>query len=287
MGFFSGLAGAVTGAVGGLLGAHSDRKHQDKQQAHMDELNATRYQTTVKDLEAAGLNKALAYGGMSPPSPTQVTGNNRMSETMKNAGELMLNSSQYDVARQNAEVQRKNIQADTDLKKQEAINKEIEATGKDLDNQLKVLGKDTERLKQKLLSSQNQHELKKILNTEQEFRNLSAQEQATIIDTATKQWELKLSKEDPRNNLAERIEQFRAEKETRHLSVVEQRERQKLLLAQIQKLKAEGKITDAEAKSWENSIYMKNYKSVIGAISDTVGAVKKAAGAIADLNYLN
>lgn len=71
----------LTGIVGSVLGGAADISGQrSANQANMDMMNqanafsaqqfATRYQTTVKDLEAAGLNPMLAYGqgGGSPPS---------------------------------------------------------------------------------------------------------------------------------------------------------------------------------------------------------------------------
>jgi len=55
-----------------LLNHHLASDRQDDAQSFSAQQFATRYQTTVKDMEAAGLNPALAYqqGGGSPPSST-------------------------------------------------------------------------------------------------------------------------------------------------------------------------------------------------------------------------
>ena len=68
------LIGGVIGAVSNLIGtqqtnqANTDIANQANQ--FSAEQFATRYQTTVKDLQAAGLNPMLAYtqGGGSPPT---------------------------------------------------------------------------------------------------------------------------------------------------------------------------------------------------------------------------
>lgn len=61
-----------------LLGHHLASRRQNDAQDFSAQQFATRYQTTVKDLEAAGLNPALAYqqGGGSPPSSTAAGASN-------------------------------------------------------------------------------------------------------------------------------------------------------------------------------------------------------------------
>lgn len=288
MGFFSGIsnvlsgvASAVVGTAGSVHGAKKDKDFQKEQQAHLDERDDSKYQRMVADLKKAGLNPALAYGGASPGSPQQASASNAYSQAGGKIADLMMASSAQDIQRQNLDVQRQNIAADTDLKKQEAINKEIEATGKEMDNALKVIQGDTERLKGKLISAQTEHERRKILETDQRTKNLTVEQRNKLIELATKEFDLQVSKQDPRKQLANMIEDYRVEMEQKHLNHREQAEKIKILKAQIEKLVQEGKITKAEAESWENSLFMRNFKSVIGAIDKTAGAglkVGKIAG---------
>jgi hypothetical protein len=76
------VAGPAIGSlIGGGLGLLGQNKANEANEAMMNQANAfsaqqfaTRYQTTVKDLEAAGLNPMLAYGqgGGSPPSAVPI-----------------------------------------------------------------------------------------------------------------------------------------------------------------------------------------------------------------------
>lgn len=70
-----GIDDAVIGSVGGalmsgLLNNSAASSRQDAAQEFSAEQYATRYQTSVKDMQAAGLNPMLAYGGLSGSSPT-------------------------------------------------------------------------------------------------------------------------------------------------------------------------------------------------------------------------
>lgn len=280
MGFFSGVSHALSGAVSGvvgaagsLIGAKADRDFQKSQQSHLDARDDTKYQRMVADLKKAGLNPALAYGGASPGTPQQASASNAYSQAGGKIADLMSASSAQDIQRQNLDVQRENIAADTDLKKQEAINKEIEATGKELDNVLKNVQADNEKLKGKLITAQTQHELRKIVQTDEATKNLTLEQQNKIIELASKKFDLELKKQDPRNRLENMIEEYRVEMEGKHLNHREKAEKIKIIRAELEKLVQEGKITKAEAESWENSLFMRNYKSVIGAIDDTVGVI--------------
>jgi hypothetical protein len=68
----------ITSAASSLLGHKLASSRQEDAQDFSAGQFATRYQTTVKDLEAAGLNPALAYqqGGGSPPSSTAAGASN-------------------------------------------------------------------------------------------------------------------------------------------------------------------------------------------------------------------
>jgi hypothetical protein len=67
---YSGLISAGMSAVGGLMSNASNRQSASQAQDFSASQFATRYQTTVKDMMAAGLNPMLAYsqGGGSPPT---------------------------------------------------------------------------------------------------------------------------------------------------------------------------------------------------------------------------
>lgn len=66
-----GIDDAILGTVGaGLVNNLFAGSRQDDAQSFSAQQYATRYQTTVKDMEAAGLNPMLAYGGISGSSPT-------------------------------------------------------------------------------------------------------------------------------------------------------------------------------------------------------------------------
>lgn len=139
----------ITGIAGSLIGGAADIYGQrSANQANLDMMNqanafsaqqfATRYQTTVKDLEAAGLNPMLAYGqgGGSPPSavgiatqtnPYQRAGNyaqqalgaaNTAMQTQLLDAQVTESASRTGVN----EAQAKNLAADTILKTLEAPN---------------------------------------------------------------------------------------------------------------------------------------------------------------------
>nr|WEW54414.1 MAG: DNA pilot protein [Microvirus Sku117] len=266
-----GFLGSVVGAVGSLAGSVLGHKADKDAQKHQDARDDNKYQRTVADLEKAGLNKVLAVQGMSPSGGQDVRKNPGPGQAI---ADFSREYSAQSVARDKLEAEKKNIQADTDLKRQESLNKEKETIGKELDNQLKVLGKDTERIKQKLLATQNLHELKKIVNTEQQLRNLSEQEKSAIIDNARKSWELDMAKRDPANSLHEQIERYKNMVATRNLDYKTKVVTREKLLEEINKLVNEGRITEAEAKSWKNTIFGKNAGTVWSGIMDAAKIIK-------------
>ena len=77
---FKGLGGAITGGLGdlvsGFLGAQSAQRRQEDAQEFSAQQFASRYQTTVADMKAAGLNPMLSYsqGGGTAPSGTSASG---------------------------------------------------------------------------------------------------------------------------------------------------------------------------------------------------------------------
>lgn len=106
---------------------------------------ATRYQTTTKDMQAAGLNPMLAYsqGGGSPPTAQSFQAQNPMSSAV----DAYHKSVERDVMSeqiQNMREQNKNIQADTRVKEEDAKVRKNQA---DLIASQKLASDADERLK--------------------------------------------------------------------------------------------------------------------------------------------
>lgn len=78
MGFFDGMAGGLAGGVLSYLGTHesniANSVAADKQMQFQREMDSTKYQRAVNDLERAGLNPMLAYGNMAAGSPSGALG---------------------------------------------------------------------------------------------------------------------------------------------------------------------------------------------------------------------
>lgn len=119
------IFGAVVGGLGDLisghLGAQSAQRRQEDAQNFSAQQFATRYQTTVKDMQAAGLNPMLAYqqGGGAAPSGTGASGGDygRVGSSIVQG---RLNSAQAASAEANIEnvkAQTEQIRADTALKR--------------------------------------------------------------------------------------------------------------------------------------------------------------------------
>lgn len=110
-----GIDDAIIGSVGGsllsgFLNNSAASARQDNAQEFSAQQYATRYQTTVKDMQSAGLNPMLAYGGISGSSPT--------SSAASSAGTPDLGASFLQSKMNSAQVA--NIQADTENKKASA-----------------------------------------------------------------------------------------------------------------------------------------------------------------------
>jgi len=122
MGMFDGFGSAVTSGLLSLFGGERRNTAQAEQaqaaNAFSAEQFATRYQTTVKDLAAAGLNPMLAYsqGGGSPPSGQQAQMQDTVTPAVESFNRTRATSSQ--AALQSAQVA--NVEADTENKKAQA-----------------------------------------------------------------------------------------------------------------------------------------------------------------------
>lgn len=96
--------------LSGFLNNEAAEDRQNDAQNFSAEQYAKRYQTTVKDMQAAGLNPMLAYGGISGSSPT--------SSAASSAGIPPLGAA-YNQARM-ASAQVANVNADTENKRAQA-----------------------------------------------------------------------------------------------------------------------------------------------------------------------
>lgn len=90
--FFGGPAGAAVGAqIGGGIDTNAQNRNSAEQaQAFSAQQYATRYQTQVADMKAAGLNPMLAYQQSPGSSPTGVTyqAQNPYSDTSKHVSNI-------------------------------------------------------------------------------------------------------------------------------------------------------------------------------------------------------
>jgi len=136
------MGGSVIGGLGSFLGQQSANRTNemlaDEANAFSAQQFATRYQTTVNDLKAAGLNPMLAYGqgGGSPPSAVPIaTQQNALHGAADTVGKAVgaanvamqtdLTDAQITESISRTGVndeQRKNLSADTYLKILEAPN---------------------------------------------------------------------------------------------------------------------------------------------------------------------
>lgn len=132
--------GPVGSILGGIFSGRSAAKQNEmnikmarENRAWQEKMSNTAYQRAAADLEAAGLNRILAFGGGGASSPS---GN---VPQIVNEGQPAINTA-LSVARQTAEIknikaQTRNTQADTRLKGGQEFNVDVDTFNKALSQQ--------------------------------------------------------------------------------------------------------------------------------------------------------
>lgn len=156
--------GSLIQAGASLIGGLGRNQAQADQARQANEFSAqqfaTRYQTTVKDMEAAGLNPMLAYsqGASGQPSGQQAVMNDYVSPAVsayQNSNQQLLQEAQAEQARSNASLnarQERLINATVEKTVQEiknlgAVENQVLATINNLYQQQKNLAQEGENLK--------------------------------------------------------------------------------------------------------------------------------------------
>lgn len=116
------MLGAIIPAVGGLLGGLFQNSAQqasaDKQMKFQERMDNTKYQRTMADMKAAGLNPMLAYsqGAGSAPSGAQAQMSNVTDSAVRAAQGSVSSAAQANLMKE----QLNNLSADTKLKMSQA-----------------------------------------------------------------------------------------------------------------------------------------------------------------------
>lgn len=148
MGLFDSISDAVVGVVGDLGSAaiggglsflgqssanSSNQQMAANQMAFQERMDNTKYQRTVKDLQAAGLNPMMAYGNMGAGSPSGALGVGAQN-TMAGFGNAIANIKPSEISKRGAETA--NLREQNDLIN--ATTAKEAATAKNLEQQTKT-----------------------------------------------------------------------------------------------------------------------------------------------------
>jgi hypothetical protein len=182
--------GALISAGASLIGGERRNKAQAEQAAAANAFSAsqfaTRYQTTVKDMEAAGLNPMLAYsqGGGSPPSGQQAQMQDTFTpavesfnRTRSTASQNALQNSQVrnvDADTRNKEATTANIEADTEVKLAQAPQVRADTLLKGAQENLAGASADQARTNIAYLETQSKKIVEEIKNIPIEGERLKA-----------------------------------------------------------------------------------------------------------------
>lgn len=135
------IAGGIS-AIGGLISNAENRSAAHSAQDFSAEQFATRYQTTVKDLEAAGLSPTLAYsqGGGSPPTGVSYQAQNPFAGAPSAYAQVAQTPSQIDQQYGSASASRASAAASV------ADTDRIKATTRKIDQEISNLKTDNDRV---------------------------------------------------------------------------------------------------------------------------------------------
>lgn len=202
MGLFDGLGGALIGGAASLLGGERRNAAQADQAAAANAFSAqqfaTRYQTTVKDMEAAGLNPMLAYsqGGGSPPSGQQAQMQDTVSPAVETFNRTRSTAAQNAV--QNAQVD--NIKADTENKEAMASNIRADTMLKVAQENLTGASADQARTNIAYLETQSKKILEEIKNIPKEGARLDA-----LVKNLSEEYKLIIARTHNTNEATQQI----------------------------------------------------------------------------------